>query len=362
VDLVEIPADRKPVKSKWVFKTKRDEKGNVQRYKARLVAKGCSQRKGIDYEEVYSPVVRYASIRYLIALAVKYDLKIHQMDAVTAFLQGELGDEVIFMEQPEGFQVAGKKVCRLNKALYGLKQSSRVWNKKLDAMLKKIGLKESKFDPCIYYKIADGKMLMIAVYVDDFLIFGTDEAEIMKIKKQLCSEFKMKDLGEAKQCLGIRITREANQISLDQEKYIEEILERFGMSNCRSVKTPLDPNQIISSDADGKEEAVDFPYQEIIGSFMYLVQCTRPDLAYAVSSLSRFNKSPTNEHCANVKRVLRYLRGTSKDKLVFSKNGKEDIVGFSDANWASNPDDRRSVTGYVFKELMTSLVIYSRKK
>ncbi len=160
-----------------------------------------------------------------------------------------------------------------------------MWNKKLDAMLKKIGLKESKFDPCIYYKIADGKMLMVAVYVEDFLIFGTDEAEIMKIKKQLCSKFKMKDLGVAKQCLGIRITREADKISLDQETYIEDVLERFGMSNCRSVKTPLDPNQIISSDADGKEEAVDFPYQEIIGSLMYLVQCTRPDLAYAVSSL-----------------------------------------------------------------------------
>lgn len=148
--LVELPTGRKPIKAKWVFKAKRNDSGEVIRYKARLVAKGCAQKYGIDYNETFSPVVRYASIRFLIALAVKNSYKIHQMDAITAFLQGSL-DEMLFMEQPEGYKDGTNRVCRLNKAVYGLKQAGRQWNVKLDDALKRFGLKKCKTDPCIYY-------------------------------------------------------------------------------------------------------------------------------------------------------------------------------------------------------------------
>lgn len=346
-DLVDVPPDRKAIKSKWVFKTKRNESGKIERYKARLVIKGCSQKKGIDYNETYAPVVRYSSIRYLIALAVKYDLKIHQMDAVTAYLQGELNDEEIYMSQPEGFEQKGSKVCRLKKALYGLKQSGRVWNKKLDGVLKGLGFKVSQFDPCIYFKIQEGVILIVAVYVDDFLIFSNDDSTVKDLKIQLMDVFDMKDLGEAKHCLGIRITRTKKSIALDQQQYIEEILKKFKMSDCNPISTPMDPNQKLSKNENGTK--TDKPYRELIGSVMFLVQCTRPDLAYVVSSLSRFNNSPSEEHWTAAKRLLRYLKGTIDNKLIFNKDGNSEIIGYSDASWANDSEDRRSVTGYAFK-------------
>lgn len=155
-----------------MFKTKHDAAGNIDRYKARLVIKGYSQRKGVDYDETYTPVVRHSSLRYLFALAAKHNLYVDQMDAVTAFLQGDLEEE-IYMEQPPCFEQPGEgpKVCRLNKALYGLKQSSRVWNAKLDTALKKLGMKQSKYDPCLYHKINNGKILFVAIYVDDLMQF-----------------------------------------------------------------------------------------------------------------------------------------------------------------------------------------------
>lgn len=158
-DLVDLPAERKPIKTKWVFKLKKDLNGGIIRYKARLVAKGYSQRHHVDYEETYAPVVRYASIRFLIALAVEYELQIDQMDAITAFLQGDIEEE-IFIEQPEFFHDGSNKVCRLNRAMYGLKQAGRQWDLKLETALKSFGLTKSVMDPCIYF---DNKLNLIVV-------------------------------------------------------------------------------------------------------------------------------------------------------------------------------------------------------
>lgn len=161
--LTDLPEGRKAIRNKWVFKTKRGPDGNIQRYKARLVVKGCSQKPGIDYEDVYSPVVRYSTIRYLMALAVKFDFDVDQMDVVTAFLQGELGDEELYMMQPEGFDKVNGKVCRLKKALYGLKQSSRVWNGKLDAVLREFGLQRSQVDTCLYWILDRDIILFVKI-------------------------------------------------------------------------------------------------------------------------------------------------------------------------------------------------------
>lgn len=246
--LTDLPAGRKALRYKWVYKVKTNPDESIERYKACLVIKGYSQVKGVDYEDTYSPVVRYATIRYLMSLAAGLDLQIHQMDAVTAFLQGELREEDIYMAQPEGFVNPGgpRRVCKLKKALYELKQASSVWNQKLDGELKRFGLARSKFDTCFYYRIENGKILIVAVYGDDLLIFSNNQRWVDHLKRQLAAKFLMKDHRLANKILGIRVTRQQCTVCLDQEHYIQELLERFGMKSCDPVATPADHNQKLT--------------------------------------------------------------------------------------------------------------------
>ncbi|KAG7299880.1 hypothetical protein JYU34_016900 [Plutella xylostella] len=347
--LVDLPPNKKVIPCKWVYRTKSDEHGNITRYKARLVIKGFQQKKGIDYHEIYAPVVRYSSMRYVIGLAAKHDLKIHQLDAVSAFLQGDI-DEDIYMAQPPNFQ-DGSKVCKLNKSIYGLKQASRQWNKKLNSILIEIGMSRSKVDPCIYYRITnEHDILFLTVYVDDILCFYNNEDTAVMIKKKLNEKFHMKDLGEAKFCIGFKISQNTtckNGISLDQSLYIEKILNRFNMSDCKPVSSPCDPNVQLEKAKCEEEVEKNIPYHELIGCLLYLSQGTRPDIAYIVNQLSRFNNKPTSQHWIAAKRVLRYLKGTLNTKMMFKKNNS-DIVGYCDADWASDTEDRRSCSGYVF--------------
>lgn len=352
-DLVEKPKGVNIIKSKWVFKTKTSTDGDVQ-YKARLVAKGCAQKPGIDYEETYSPVVRYASVRYLLALSVRYDLHIDQMDAVSAFLQGDLSED-IYMTQPESFEESDQ-VCRLRKTIYGLKQASRAWNKKLHSSLLQVGLKDSKTDPCVYFRVSDKNMTFVAVYVDDLLIFSNDQTFKNKLKRDLSSEFKMKDMGEAKHCLGFEIKRDFKNgtLRINQSKYINEILCRFNMSECNPVSTPLDTNQKLTAEMSPKNpveqrEMRDIPYQQAVGSLLYAAHGTRPDIAFAVSLVSRFNNNPGKPHWNAVKRIFRYLKGTNSFELEFSKDANKGVFGYCDADWAGDIDSRRSMTGYIFK-------------
>lgn len=294
-------------------------------------------------------MVRYASIRTLVAIAIQRKLKIHQMDAVTAFLQGDI-DEAIYLEQPEGFSDGTNRVCKLNRAIYGLKQAGRQWNKKLDDALLSFKLRKCQMDPCIY--CSQDLRLIIAIYVDDFLIFYSDEEDLLKIKNLLCSAFKMKDMGVAKGCIGIRITQREKQIELDQSVYIEEILRKFGMFDCKPMGTPSDTNCKLSinmsSDEISEDELKGLPYQEAVGSLLYLAQGTRPDIAFSVNDVSRFNNNYTFAHWKAVKRIFRYLKGTVNYKLSYSFENTGQITGFSDADWASDIDKRRSCTGYVF--------------
>lgn len=346
--LTDLPDGKKVIPCKWIFKRKYDHIGEITRYKARLVIKGYKQKKGIDYNEIYAPVVRYTSIRYLIGIAAKYNLEIYQMDAITAFLQGDV-DEDIYMSQPPTFE-RGEKVCHLNKAIYGLKQASRQWNKKLNSVLLEIGMKRSKLDPCIYFRIfSKNDILFISVYVDDLLLFYNNSEIGEETKKRLKDNFSMKDMGKAEQCIGFRITHEdQNKISLDQSMYIKKILTRFGMDDCKPVWTPCDPNNQLKR-AEREEEILrNIPYQEAIGCLLYLSQGTRPDITYIVNSLSRYNDQPTAEHWATLKRVLRYLKATINHKLTFDGKSECDMKGYCDADWASHSEDRRSCTGYTF--------------
>lgn len=300
-DIVALPSGRKALKNKWVLRRKTDENGNLEKYKARLVIKGCSQREGIDYDEVYSPVVRYASIRFLISIAVQFDMEIHQMDAVTAFLQGDLGDE-IYMQQPEFFNDGSSKVCLLRKSIYGLKQASRIWNIKFSNVLTTAGYVRSTLDPCVYFKFVGHRKILISIYVDDVLIFSNCTELRSELRNILMTNFKMKDLGLAKYCVGLRITRDKKNNAIYVE---EELLEKFEMTNCNPMETPSDPNQRLAKEEPNDDfDPTNIPYQQAVGCILYLTQGTRPDIAFAVNNVSRYNNCYTKTHWIAVKRIF----------------------------------------------------------
>lgn len=369
-NLHDLPTDKRALNCKWVFKTKRSVNGKVEKYKARLVIKGCAQQEGIDYQETYAPVVRYSTIRSLLSLAVKHNLKVEHLDVVTAYLHGDL-EEQIYMKQPEGFVIQGQeeKVCKLKKALYGLKQGGYAWNKKLNATLIKMNFVSSKVDQGVYIRKTNFKMIIIVTYVDDLLLLSNDVNLKNEIKEKLQSTFKMKDLGEASKFLGINISRDRNNdtISIDQTEYIEEILERFNMSECNPAITPLDPNQKLDKEMSPKTQQEvagmeKVPYREALGALMFLNQGTRPDIASAITSLGRFVMNPGKVHWNALKRVFRYLKGTKKYTLTYYSSHKNPtLTGYSDADWAENLDTRRFTTGYVFT-LQGGAISWSSKR
>ena len=357
-ELVKLPRGRRVVGCKWVFKKKTGNPDDVGiRYKARLVAKGFSQKEGVDYNEIFSPVVRHTSIRLLLALVAHQDLELEQLDVKTTFLHGEL-EEDILMNQPEGFAIEGKEdyVCRLKKSLYGLKQSPRQWYKKFDSFMVKHGYSRSPYDCCVYHsKLEDGSLIYLLLYVDDMLIAARDKLAIQKMKMLLSSEFDMKDLGPAKKILGMEIYRyqPRRKIFLSQKSYIEKILSKFGMSNAKPLSTPSDANFRLSTTLGPQSEAEKeymsrVPYASAVGSLMYAMVCTRPDLAQAVSVVSRFMSHPGKDHWQAVKRIFRYLRGTSDVGLVYGDSENCVLAGYSDSDYAADLDGRRSMTGYVF--------------
>lgn len=347
--------------SKWIFKTKEIvENGNVENFpKGRLVARGFQQVEGVDFGETFSPVVKFTSIRALLALVAHMDLELHQMDVVTAFLNGDVSED-IYMEIPEGVEHDRKKevVCKLNRALYGLKQAPRCWNKKIDPFLvEQLGFQKCEGDPCLYVKYReDGVLMIIALYVDDLLLAGNDISGIKWMKNELNKRFEMKDLGEAKLCLGLEITRDRpnRRLHLTQSKYIVGILERFGMEDSKPVATPMEGTfsyeDRVELDCSGKQEGImtNVPYREAIGSLMYLMIGTRPDLAFCVGKLSQFCEAPKERHWVAVKRVLRYVSGTRTHGILFDGSKSIEAHGFSDSDWAGDVSDRKSVSGYAF--------------
>ena len=357
-ELVPRPKGRKIVTCKWIFKKKEGTTPDEGiRYKARLVARGFTQKEGVDYNEIFSPVVRHTSIRVLLAIVAHYDLELEQLDVKTAFLHGLL-EEDIYMTQPEGFVVPGKEdyVCKLKKSLYGLKQSPRQWYKRFDSYMIKLGFSRSPYDCCVYHnKADDGSMVYLVLYVDDMLIAAKSKSEVQKLKAQLSVEFDMKDLGVAKKILGMEISRdrEKKKLSLSQKSYIEKILSRFGMSASKAIDTPSATNIHLSSDLAPKSEVEEeymsrVPYSNAVGSLMYAMVCTRPDIAHAVSVVSRFMGNPGKEHWQAVKRIFRYLRGTSDVGLIYGGDTHCLVTGYSDSDYAGDVDSRRSMTGYVF--------------
>jgi hypothetical protein len=329
-------------------------------------------------------VARLTTIRTLIVVTASYGLIIHQMDVKTTFLNGEL-DEEIYMDQPEGFIADGQenKVCRLIKSLYGLKQAPKQWHEKFDNTLTAAGFAVNESDTCVYYRYGGGESVMLCLYVDDILIFGSNLNVIEEVKNLLSSNFEMKDLGEADVILNIKLVREGDGgVTLLQSHYVEKVLSRFGFSDCDPAPTPYDPSMLLRknqtllqshyvekvlsrfgfSDCDPAPTPYDpsmllrknrriardqLTYSQIIGSLMYLASATRPDISYAVSKLSRFVSKPGDGHWHALERVLRYLKGTMTYGIHYTGNPKV-LEGYCDANWISDTDELYATSGYVF--------------
>ena len=356
--LVPLPAGRHAIGCKWVFKIKRHADGSVERYKARLVAKGYSQLYGIDFTETFAPVVRFSSLRAILAIAAAADYEIHQMDVKTAFLNGDL-DEDIYMQQPDGYRADGDQVdyvWKLNKSLYGLKQAGRAWNKKMNVALVELGFHALHSDCCVYIKRAASTVVFVLVYVDDLLLVTNDTTELTATKAALSGRFDMKDMGEAHFILGVQIRRDRarRRLYLSQQEYVRTILKRFNMEDCKPVASPMatgvkllrnDPEDAVST-----VDMADIPYASAVGALMYAALATRPDIAYAVTALCQFMANPAVSHWNAAKRVFRYLQGTQEHALVYGGHGGKDqpLYGYSDSDWGNDVNDRRSVTGWVF--------------
>ena len=339
-----LPAGRLAIKNKWVLKKKMKKTGDVDRYKARIVAKGFCQQKGIDYTETFSPVTRYQSIRAFLAVTAGRGLALKQFDVKTAFLNGDLEEE-LYMDQPAGFGDGTDRVCRLQKAIYGLKQAPRCWNKKFNDFLCRQKLKPTKDDPCMYYRESeDTGIVMLALYVDDGLLACELPAELNSLLAEMNKEFNI-TVSDPDVFVGLEITRcQQNEISISQRGHIDRILTRFGMSDCKAVKTPGTPNS--KEEEENLLPAENFPYREAVGSLMFAMVCTRPDIAYEVSRVSKHLELPAETHVKAVKRILRYLKGTRDQRITYAGRNLT-LESFSDSGFATSKTDPRSQAGRI---------------
>ena len=274
-ELTDLPDRKQAIGSKWVFRTKCHADGSIERRKARLVAQGYSQKYGVDYDETFSPVMRFESLRTVIALSVQQGLTLHQMDVATAFLNGELAEEV-YVKQPEGFVVKGKEhlVCKLNKSLYGLKQSPRCWNYTLDGHFKSMGFKQAPSDPCIYVARGNNEPFIIGVYVDDIILAGKTIEKINEVKQCISERFEVKDMGELNYFLGVQVIQDDGKVWIGQPTYTQKILDKFGMKDCKPVETPADCNSKLTKTDECVEPYNQLDYQSVVGSLLYLSSAT----------------------------------------------------------------------------------------
>ena len=359
-ELVPRPTDKNVIGTKWVFRNKLNEDGQVIRNKARLVCKGYAQIEGIDFEETFAPVARLEAIRMFLALAAYKTFKVFQMDVKSAFLNGLLEEEV-YIEQPDGFLISKNSdlVCKLKKALYGLKQAPRAWYARLDLYLRKIGFGKGMVDSNLYVKTELSKQLVVIVYVDDIIFGGNDEEMCRNFAEEMKKEFEMSMLGELKFFLGLQVQQLKHGIFISQMKYIKEMLKRFNMEDSKPVSTPMSTNTKLSK--DDKASSVDHTtYRSMIGSLLYLT-ATRPDLLHAVCMVARFQAAPTETHLTAVKRIFRYLKGTMELGIWYPKGKSFTLVAYSDADWAGCVDERKSTSGGAFY-LGERLVAWHSKK
>ena len=362
--LVKRPQSQSVIGGRWVYARKMLNDQNI--FKARYVAKGYSQVHGVNYHETFSPTARLTSIRVLMNLAATEKLKVHQMDVKSAYLNSKIDCEV-FVEQPQGFRILnsdGKPlVLKLNRSLYGLKQSGRMWNSLLHSFLVGESFVRSDADNCVYTKHTESSKLIIIVWVDDIIIASSDSDDMDRIKQSLSRRFRMKDFGCIKSFLGIDFEFVGQDVKMNQKKYTETILQRFKMDDCNPKQIPCDMNTAKLEFDDDSEMLPDSkPYREIVGSLIYLMTCTRPDICYLVTKLSQHLDKPRVSHFNLAKFVLKYLKGTKETCLTFRGDTDISLTSFSDSDWGSSID-RKSITGFCFNlSSNSSFVSWKSKK
>eukprot|EP00253_Pinus_taeda_P007367 PITA_07367 len=312
-DFVPLPKGRKLVRCKWVYRTKYGPDGKVDKHKARLVAKGFSQVEGIDYTETFSPVAKMNSIRLVFSLAASLKWEVHQMDVKSAFLHGDLHEE-IYMEQPLASSKQTPALCY--------------------------------YDNTVYTKKVGNSLIILVLYVDDLILTGSDPNLINHVKSSLKKKFEMTDLGHLHYFLGLQVLPSKEGISLSQSKYACDILRHFHMEDCKPAPSPFQSGVKLSVSCTSPEVDATL-YRQLVGKLLYLTH-TRPDLSFVVGLVARFMQNPRESHWKAAKRILRYVRGIVQFGIHYSAKATPLLVGFTDSDWAGDPDDRKSTAGYVF--------------
>ena len=359
-DLVPRPTDANVIRSLWIFRHKKKADGSFERYKARLVGNGSNQQTGVDCGETFSPVVKPATIRTVLSIALSKSWGLHQLDVKNAFLHGNL-NETVYMYQPAGFRDPQYPdyVCLLKKSLYGLKQAPRAWYQRFTDFVATLGFSHSICDNSLFTYHNGNDTAYILLYVDDIILTASSDTLRQSIMSKLSSEFAMKDLGPLSYFLGISVTRHSSGMFLSQHKYAEEIIERASMSSCKPVSTPVDTKAKLSG-TSGNPYHDPSEYRSLAGALQYLT-FTRPDISYAVQQVCLFMHDPRTQHMNALKRIIRYIKGTITHGLHLSPSSVDKLTTYTDADWGGCPDTRRSTSGYCVY-LGDNLVSWSAKR
>ena len=343
--VTELPESKSVVGGKWVYTIKGEPMNPL--FKARYVAKGYSQTKGVDFLETFSPTARMESVRMLTQIAVQENWPLHQMDVKGAYLHAPIEHEV-YVNEPEGYRNNGN-VWKLKKSLYGLKQSGRNWHNMLHSYLKDINFVQSSADPCVFIQSEENNVTILVVWVDDLIITSSLKELLNDLKKKLNEQFKMKDLEEISSFLGIEFKRDTDSITMSQSKYLQKLLHRFGYIDSRPRSTPCEPNPNAYHD-DISEESNETDireYRQMVGSLVYAMTSTRPDLSYCITKLSQHLAKPQKGDWIMLKHVFRYIKQTIDYGLTYRKSESDlKLLAYCDADWGAAVEDRRSISGY----------------
>ncbi|MBW0532408.1 hypothetical protein O181_072123, partial [Austropuccinia psidii MF-1] len=359
-NVIDLKKDYKLVGTTWVFKIKKNHLNQVIERKARLCAQGFRQTLGIDFDKTYAPTGRLNSLRALIAHACLNKLDFHQIDVKSAFLNVPLR-ETVYLNISQGLAIDRQQYClRLNKAIYGLKQAPLAWYTRLQEWLQNAGFATCKLDPCVFYRSKPDKVA-IYVHVDNIAIFGKN---LNIFKKEIDNEFKIKDMGPADLLLSVKISQLEEGIGMDQQHFVESLLELYRMQDCKPVSTPLVPNKHLGPATEEERTAFDalqINFRSAVGSINYLSTATRPDLSFAVSSLSQHLEKPGIQHWKAFLHVLKYLCGTQEVVLWYSRKGEAGLISYSDADWGNCRETRRSTSGFL-AQLHGCLIFWKTRK
>jgi hypothetical protein len=345
-ELVDPPQGARVLPCRWVFAIKLAPDGvSVERYKARLVVKGFAQVEGVDYFDVYAPVCKFAALRGLLAVAAAQDLEIHHIDIKTAFLNAPLEEE-LYMQQPPGFK-QGVKVCRLLKSVYGLKQAPRAWHDLLKSELAILGFKQAASDPALF--IREDPLCWVLVYVDDMLAVCKGKAFVINLIARTREIFELRDLGPVSKFVGFQIVRDraARTVLIHQAQMAQDLLIAAGFDGCKPNTLPMQPKTRMGPAEEGTEVLTEQQwYASTVGSLLYMVVCTRPDLALAVGMLARHTARPAPEHIEALKGVLRYLQGTKSLGILYGPDVT--LAAYCDADLGAELRTAKSTSGFVF--------------